>query len=81
MPGQEVHAAADVCAVSALYLPASQLVHAAAEMAVLLNVPATQAATVEPSPVYPADALQSFSASDAAALAVLAGQSSHVSDG
>ena len=51
MPGQEVHAAADVCAVSALYLPASQLVHAAAEAVVALNVPATQAATLDPDPV------------------------------
>jgi hypothetical protein len=51
MPGHDVHDAADVCAVSALYLPATQLVHAAAEAAVLLKVPATQAATLEPDPV------------------------------
>ena len=63
-----MHTAADVCAVLALYLPATQLVHAAAETAAALNVPAAQAVTVEPSPVYPADALQSFSAPDAAAL-------------
>ena len=80
MPGQSVQVS-DVCAVSALNLPATQSVHATAEAATVLNLPAAHAAMLAPSPVYPADALQSFSASDAAAAAVLAGQSSHVSDG
>jgi hypothetical protein len=46
-----MHAAADVCAVLALYLPATQLEHAAAEAAVTLNVPAAHATTLDPDPV------------------------------
>ena len=48
--GQNVHVS-EVCAVLALYLPASQSVQAAVEMAVALNLPAAQAATLEPDPV------------------------------
>ena len=52
----------------------SQSLHAAAEEAVLLKVPAAQAATLSPDPVYPASAMQSSSASDAAGLPELVGQ-------
>jgi hypothetical protein len=55
--------------VSALNLPASQSVHAAAEAAVALKVPAAHGITFVPEPVYPASALQSSKALDAAALA------------
>jgi hypothetical protein len=70
----------DVCAISLLYFPASQLVHPSADEAVLLNVPAAQAVTLDPKPVYPASAVQSFRESDAARLAELSGQELHVSD-
>ena len=63
----------DVCAVSALYLPLTQSVHAAAEDVTALNLPAAQAATLEPEPVKPASALQSPSATDAALLPELSG--------
>ena len=63
-----------------MYLPASQLVHAAAEEAVSLNVPAAQAVTLDPDPVYPASAMQLFIESDAAGLPELSGQELHVSD-
>jgi len=63
-----------VSAVLALYFPLSQLVHAAADDAVALNLPAAQAATPEPNPVKPAAARQSSSASEAAGLLVLVGQ-------
>ena len=49
----------DVCAVAALNLPLTQSVHAAADDATALNLPAAQAATPEPEPVKPATALQS----------------------
>ena len=52
----------------------SQLVHAAADEAVVLNVPDAQAVTLDPDPVYPASAMQSSSASDAAGLPELVGQ-------
>ena len=67
----------DVCAVAALYFPLTQSVHTAAEDATALNVPAPQAAMVEPEPVKPASALQSPSATDAAALPELSGQAVH----
>ena len=65
-----------VCAVLALYFPLSQSVHAAADDAVALNVPATQAVTLEPDPVKPASARQSSLASEAARLPELVGQPS-----
>ena len=40
-----------VCPVVTLYFPLSQSVHAAADDAVALNLPAAQAATLEPVPV------------------------------
>ena len=58
---------------AALVLPASQSVHAAADNADALNLPAAQAATLEPEPVKPASALQSPSATDAASLPELSG--------
>ena len=58
----------------------SQLVHAAAEEAVVLNVPAAQAVTLDPDPVYPASAMQSSSASDAAGLPELVGQAAQASE-
>ena len=70
----------DVWPSLSLYLPTSQLVHAAAEEAMLLKVPAAQAVTLDPDPVYPASAVQSFGESDAARLAELSGQELHVSD-
>ena len=70
----------DVCAVAALNLPITQSVHAAADDATALNLPAAQAATPEPEPVKPASALQSPSATDAAALPELSGQFLHDSD-
>ena len=51
-----------VCAVLALYFPPTQSLHAAADDAVALNVPAAQAATLEPDPVYPAAATQTVMA-------------------
>jgi hypothetical protein len=48
--GHEVHVSL-VCAVLALNFPLTQSLHAAADDAVALNVPAAQAATFEPSPV------------------------------
>ena len=41
----------DVCAVPDLYLPATHSSHAAADAAMALNVPAAQAATLDPDPV------------------------------
>ena len=70
----------DVCAVSALNLPLTQSVHAAADDVTALNLPAAQAATLEPEPVKPASALQSPSATDAAALPELSGHDVQVSD-
>ena len=70
----------DVWPSLSLYLPTSQLLHAAADEAMLLNVPAAQADTLDPLPVYPASAVQSFKESDAARLAELSGQELHVSD-
>ena len=70
----------DVWPSLSLYLPTSQLLHAAAEEAMLLNVPAAQAVTLDPLPVYPASAVQSSSASDEAGLPELSGQEMHVSD-
>ena len=67
----------DVCAVLALYFPLTQSVHAADDDAVALNLPAAQAATLEPDPVYPASALQSSTASDPAGLPEFVGQSEH----
>ena len=57
LSGQELQVSV-VCAASLLYLPVSQLVHAAAEEAVVLNVPAAQAVTLDPDPVCPASARQ-----------------------
>ena len=56
-----------------------QVVQAAEEPVVALNVPAAQAATLEPNPVYPASALQSPSASDPAGLPELVEHEVHVS--
>ena len=61
---------------SLLYFPLSQSVHAAADDAAALNVPAAQAVTFEPDPVKPASARQSSSASEAAGLPELVGQPS-----
>ena len=79
LSGQELQVS-DACAAKLLYLPASQLVHAAADEAVTLNVPAAQADTLDPEPVYPASAVQSSSASEAAGLPELSGQEMHESD-
>ena len=54
--------------------------HAAAEEAVSLNVPAAHAVTLDPDPVYPASPVQSFGESDEVGLAELSGQELHVSD-
>jgi hypothetical protein len=72
LSGHDVHVS-DVCSVLALNLPASQSVHAAADNADALNLPAAQAATLEPEPVKPASALQSPLATDAAKLSELSG--------
>ena len=61
-------------------MPLTQSVHAAAEDATALNLPAPQAAMVEPEPVKPASAMQSPSATDAAALPELSGHDVQVSD-
>ena len=54
--------------------------HALAEAVMLLNVPAAQAVTLNPDPVYPASPVQSFGESDEVGLAELSGQELHVSD-
>ena len=61
LDGQSSHVS-DVCASDALYLPATQAVQSARSLAVSLNVPATQADTLVPLPVYPAFARQSVKA-------------------
>ena len=58
----------------ALNLLTPQPVHCCDDMLVTLNVPATQAATLLPLPVYPALAMQSECVSDAAMLLEFAGQ-------
>jgi hypothetical protein len=70
----------DTCAAEVLYLPPSQTLQAADDIAVVLYMPAAQAATELPDPVSPAAPTQSSKASDASGLPVLAGQVSHVSD-
>jgi hypothetical protein len=57
-----------------LNVPAIQLVHATAEDAVNLNLPAAQAVTVLPLPVKPASAVQSSIPSEASRLLLLEGQ-------
>ena len=50
LSGQELQVSA-VCAAALLYLPVSQLVHAATEEAVVLKVPDAHAVTLDPDPV------------------------------
>ena len=50
LAGQSPHVSI-ACALLALYFPMPHRVHAAADMAVALNLPAPHAATFEPSPV------------------------------
>jgi hypothetical protein len=74
--GQSVQAEAP----EAANLPAGQSVHAALERPPALNLPASQAATEPPTPVYPALARQSSSASEEAGELLLDGHAPHVSE-
>ena len=69
-----------VWAVTVLYFPEPHSVHAAEDSPVALNLPAAHAATLVPSPVYPASAKQLARASDPEEVTpVLLGQLLHVS--